>query len=333
LRPTWLIPLVLAFNVPFAHAQWGIAIADAPATVIRGTSVYSAGVTQRLAADDMIEAGATGILLLQDDTGDVLALGPGTRILIGSNAQVSLLSGWVKIAHRCRAAPCAGPAVETERGTLDIGDHGAAIVAVVSTPEPLSEAFSESGSQKLNVRAGGTATPSSLVVAEGQFVSIASNAPAALKPRPSPAFLAGMPIPFQDALMPVTVPGALHDTLPAPLRPVSFDDVSAWLTSALPERNQPATRFVDRFRPRLADAAFEQHVQQNLSVLPEWQAVEPAPKVDVKLAEKSPVVKARPGGATERVGQSKSEASGGNAAGAPQDSGNWLTRLFGGLRK
>jgi hypothetical protein len=333
LRPsrwlTWAIPLLLAFNVPLAHAQWQIAIADAPAAVIRGTDLYSASVNQRLATDDMIEFGASGILLLQDDAGNVMALGPDTRILLEANARISLLRGWVKIAHQCAVPPCAGPVVETERGTLEIGDHAAAIVAAIPAPDVVSEAFSESGTQKLVIPANGTSTPDSVALAEGQFATIASNAPANLKPRPSPAFLAGMPIAFRDALMRVPASGKLHDTLPAPLRPVSFDDVAPWLMSALPARNQPATRFVDRFRPRLADAAFAQHVEQNSSALFEWQAVEPAskPAPDIRVAQKSTITKAGPGVAA------KGAASAAVPIAASSGSANWLTRLFSGLHK
>jgi hypothetical protein len=338
----WLIrtlPFLLAFNAPFAHAQWAIAIADAPTTVIRGTDLYSASVNQRLAENDMIESGTSGILLLQDDAGNVMAFGPDTRILIEANARVSLLRGWLKIAHQCPASPCAAPVVETERGTVEIGDHAAAIVAIVGAPQPVTEAFSESGIQKLTVPGNGASTPSGAVLAEGQFATIASDGPANLKPRPSPAFLDAMPIAFRDGLIHVATTAKPRDNLPAPLRPVSFDDVAPWLTSALPARNQPGTRFVDRFRPRLADVAFKQQVDQNALALPEWQAAAPAPKPapEIRVAQKSTTAKtgsvAAKGG-TAKGGIAEAQANGNGAApaaapiAASGDSGNWLTRLF-----
>jgi hypothetical protein len=331
----WPIPLLVAFNVPSAYAVWNIAIADAPATVIRGTELYSANANQRLKTDDMIESGTRGILLLQDDAGNVMALGPSTRILIESNARVALLTGWVKFAHECTASECLAPAVETERGTIEIGDHAAAIVAAISAPDPMSEMFSESGSQKLDVPSNSTSTSDSVVLAEGQFASIASNKPSDLRPRPSPAFLAGMPIAFRDALTRVPTAGKLRDNLPSPLRPVSFDDVAVWLTSALPARNQPGHSFVERFRPRLADAVFEQHVEQNFSALPEWQGVLPAPSPApvTRLAKKSTIVKVGPSGGTERVPQAGSDTSTENASAPSEDSGNWFSRLFNGLHK
>jgi hypothetical protein len=331
----WPIPLLIAFNVPSAYAVWNISIADAPATVIRGADLYSTTVNQRVATDDMVESGATGILLLQDDTGNVMALGPGTRILIEPNARVALLTGWVKIAHECTASACLAPAVETERGALEIGDHAAAIVAAVSAPDPVTEMFSESGIQKLEVPTNSTSTPDSAVLAEGQFVSIASNKHFDLRPRPSAAFLSGMPIAFGDALTRVATTGKLRDDLPAPLRPVSFDDVAIWLMSGLPARRQPGNSFADRFRPRLADAGFDQQVEQNLSALPEWQGVLPAPrpKPVIELAKKSTIVKSEPGGGTERVRQAGSDASAQNPPGPPKDSGNWFSRLFNGWHK
>jgi hypothetical protein len=340
-HPRWLIrtfPLLLAVHAPFAHAQWAIAIADAPAAVIRGTNLYSVNVNQRLATDDMIQSGASGVLLLQDDAGSVMALGPDTRILIEANARISLLSGWLKVAHQCAATPCVEPAVETERGRVDIGDHAAAIVAVLAAPDRVSEAFSESGNQKLEAAANGASSPDSVTLAEGQFAAIVSDdAPVVSKPRPSPAFLAAMPIAFRDALMRVPTTGKLRDDLPSPLRPVSFEDVAPWLTSGLPARNQPATRFVDRFHPRLADAAFKQHIDQNASVLPEWQAAAPAPKPapEVRVAQKSTSAKIGTVAAKEGATLSQAQVSGGASAAVPAaasgDSGNWLTRLFGKL--
>ena len=331
----WPIPLLVAFNVPSAYAAWSIAIADAPATVIRGTELYNANVNQRVAVDDMVESGTTGILLLQDDASNVMALGPGTRILIESNARVALLTGWVKIAHECAASECLAPAVETERGTLEIGDHAAAIVAAVSAPDPVSEMFSESGTQKLDVPSNSTSTSDSVVLAEGQFASIASNKPSDLRPRPSPAFLAGMPIAFGDALTRVPTAGKLRDDLPAPLRPVSFEDVAVWLMSGLPARHQPGHSFVERFRPRLADAVFERHVEQNFSALPEWQGVLPAPSPApvTRLAKKSTIVKVGPSGGTERVPQAGSDTSAENASAPSKDSGHWFSRLFDVLHK
>src|SRR5260370_7853791 len=127
----WPIPLLIAFNVPSAYAVWNISIADAPATVIRGADLYSTTVNQRVATDDMVESGATGILLLQDDTGNVMALGPGTRILIEPNARVALLTGWVKIAHECTASASLAPAVEPDRAALQTADHAPATSAPI----------------------------------------------------------------------------------------------------------------------------------------------------------------------------------------------------------
>src|ERR1700688_505759 len=108
----WPISLLVAFNVPSAYAAWSIVIADAPATVIRGTELYNATVNQRVAIDDMVESATTGILSLQYDADSVMALGPGTRILIEANARVAVLTGWVKIAQECAASEFLAPAVE-----------------------------------------------------------------------------------------------------------------------------------------------------------------------------------------------------------------------------
>jgi hypothetical protein len=330
-RLTWTAPFLAVFAVPSAHAQWSIVIADVPATVMRGTNLYLASANQVLDTDDIVESGASGILLLQDDAGDVMELGPGTQALLESQAHVSLLNGWVKLSNDCTAS-CTTPVVETERGTLTIGDHAAAIVAVVPTgPGSMSEVFSESGTQKLNVFTNDPGAPASVNLAEEQFASIAPNAAADLRPRPSSTFLAGMPIAFRDALRRVSVVGTPRNDLPTPLRPVSFADVSAWLTSALPARNQPETRFFDRFRPRLADTAFQQQVERNLHALPEWQvALQPAvpPQPSAKVAPKSLIVKAPPRTAEKGTPLVDGSASAPSATDASKESGNWLTRFF-----
>ncbi|HEY4294989.1 MAG TPA: hypothetical protein VGM85_00805, partial [Paraburkholderia sp.] len=92
---------------------------------------------------------------------------------------------------------------------------------------------------------------------------------------PDPKFVAAMPVTFRDALRPLPLPATatatarnvpVHD-----LRPVSYDDVSDWLGSALAVRSDPATRFTDRFRTRLSDPAFRRDVKQHIRDLPDWR--------------------------------------------------------------
>jgi len=89
-----------------AQAAWTITSADAPATVIRAANVYQLGVGEALRDDDLIASPPRGVVQLQDDAGNLLALGAQTRVLLQAGPRVALLDGWLKVAHPCAATPC-----------------------------------------------------------------------------------------------------------------------------------------------------------------------------------------------------------------------------------
>lgn len=92
----------------------------------------------------------------------------------------------------------------------------------------------------------------------------------AVSSRPDPTFIAAMPVAFRDALPVLSSSGPIRMTPPSDARPVTYDEVSDWLTSTLPARRDPASRFVDRFRKRLSDASFRRDIKVHLHDLPEW---------------------------------------------------------------
>jgi hypothetical protein len=301
----WLAALCVAFAAPSAHADWHIVIADSAVVVIRGTLLYRADAGTQLRADDIVESASRGTVQLQDDVGNVLALGANTNVLLERDARVSLLSGWLKIAHLCSAQPCAEPVINTERGALELTDNAgsvlpgtqpspaAAIVAAIPSQHSTNAAvFSESGTQAFITR-GPTSSARTQLTA-GQFADVTSDAPIALQSRPSSAFLADMPAPFRDALQRVSVTDTQHDKPFDPLWPVSYDDVAAWLVSELPVR----ARFAQRFRTRLGDPAFRNAVDRNLSHLPDWRVLlyPPAPPSAQTLptAVRLPATRPRP---------------------------------------
>ena len=264
-----------------AHAAWTIASADAPATVIRAANVYQLGVGEALRDDDLIESPLRGVVQLQDDAGNLLALGAQTRVLLQAGPRVVLLDGWLKVAHPCAAAPCKVLDIDTERGSIELGTSTAASTAVVVAALPGTDhdkstiaVFSESGTQTLAASARkSTITP-------GSFAYVSVSAPPQIAQRPSSAFLTDMPVAFRDALQRLPVTPAAHDSPVKPLRAVTYDDVSAWLASDLPARKL----FPARFRSRLADQAFRRAVDQNLKALPEWRVLlyPPPPRLDAR---------------------------------------------------
>jgi hypothetical protein len=279
-----LVTLGFLLTTSQAHAHWTIASADSVTTVIRGTNLYQLRAGEPLRDEDLIESPLHSVVQLQDDAGNLLALGAQTRVLLQTGSRVSLLDGWLKVAHGCTAQPCAVPVVDTERGTVELGTSAAAIVAAlpVGTAGTVAIAvFSESGTQTLTASPRQGAALVHTAIAPGHFAYFTANAPPQVSPRPSSAFLADMPIAFRDALQRMPTAPGTHESAIKPLRAATYDDVSAWLLSALPARK----RFAVRFRPRLADPAFRHAVDQNLKALPEWRVLlyPPAPKSDARL--------------------------------------------------
>ncbi|WP_213777105.1 hypothetical protein [Caballeronia sp. dw_276] len=272
-----LLAFGLLFAVSQAHAGWTIANAEAPATVIRATNVYQLGAGEALRDDDLIESAPRSVVQLQDDAGNLLALGAQTRVLLQAGLRVSLLDGWLKVAHACVTQPCAAPVIDTERGALEFGANAAAVIAALPGADDGKSTiavFSESGTQTLAASARrSTITP-------GSFAYATASAPPQIAQRPSSAFLADMPVAFRDALQRLPVTPATHDSAIKPQRAVAYDDVSAWLVSDLPARK----RFPARFRPRLSDPAFRRAIDQNLKALPEWRVLlyPPAPRPDAR---------------------------------------------------
>jgi hypothetical protein len=269
--------LTLLFAASQAHAGWMIASADTPATVIRATNVYQLGVGEALRDDDLIESAPRSVVQLQDDAGNVLALGAQTRVLLQAGPRVSLLDGWLKIAHTCATPPCKAPVVESEQGSVELGRNAAAVIAALPgahKDKATTAVFSESGTQTL------AASALKNTIGPGSFAYVSASAPPQIAQRPSSAFLTDMPVVSRDALQRLPVTPLVHNIPVKPLRATTYDDVSAWLVSDLPARK----RIPARFRPRLTDPAFRRDIDQNLKALPEWRVLlyPPVPRPDAR---------------------------------------------------
>lgn len=266
---------LLAALIPLdAHAGWIVTEADGPYRVIHATGVDRAsGTGNRLTVGDIVETAPQQALQMQDDAGNILALGPDTRALLGPAERVSLLDGWVKLAHLCATSSCPQPVVETTHADA-MPDNGSAIVVTASNAKAGAAAvFVETGASALTVLIDGKRAPLRSRLSGGQFASLSGTAPPVVTTRLPSDFLAGMPVSFREALRPLQIKLDTHVATPETSRatPVGYDDISAWLTSALPARHRPDTRFVTRFRARLADPTFRHAIDSHLGVLPEWR--------------------------------------------------------------
>jgi len=285
-----LVPVCLLALAPYAHAGWTIVQTAAPVTTIHESSVYRAGSGQRLAQDDIVEtpASSNGIVQMQDETGNVLALGGDTSVLLARDGRVALLRGWLKVQLACTAARCVVPVVDTERMRVTPAERSALVIAA-STPAygDANAVFCESGSAKLVTPGKPHGKPAQTAMSTHEFARLSkANAGIAVSARLDPAFVAAMPLAFRDALRPLpllpapapapaapaapAVPRAANASAPDS-RPVIYADVSDWLHSTLAVRTEPGTRFTQRFGARLSDPAFRRDIRQNLRDLPDWR--------------------------------------------------------------
>ncbi|MBP0594790.1 hypothetical protein J8I87_35035 [Paraburkholderia sp. LEh10] len=210
---------------------------------------------------------------IQDENGNTVALGRDTRVLLTRDAHVALLRGWVKVLHACSVANYATPVVDTERTRFTPADGTALVIAAAPPGYDSADAvFCESGSPKVLAFGKSRSKPVEGRIDAHQFALRAkANETISVSERPDPKFVAAMPVTFRDALRPLPSPANIRNLPTHDLRPVTYDDVSDWLGSALAVRTDPATRFTGRFRARLADPVFRRDVRQHIRELPEWR--------------------------------------------------------------
>ena len=132
-----------------AHAaQWTLVHADVPMTVIHDDMRYGAPVGQRLAINDIVAvASRDGVQIQDDETGNRVALGPDTRVLLMRDERIALLSGWVKATSDCIGAThCVAPTIESTRLRVSLAPGATVVVAAgPSAYGPEDAVFVESG--------------------------------------------------------------------------------------------------------------------------------------------------------------------------------------------
>lgn len=300
--PLRLVPLALLVISSYARADWTLVHADAPVTAIRATSVYQAETGQRLSQDDIAETPSAGVVQIQDEGGNIVALGQDTRVLLTRNARLALLRGWIKVLHACTLPNCATPVVETERTRFTLADHTALVIAAAPPGyDSADAAFCENGSARVLALGKSRSKAVEVPIDAHQFaLHEKANETVSISASADPNFVATMPVKFRDALLALPLPSNLRKVAAHDPRPVTYDDVSDWLGSALAVRTAPATRFTERFRARLSDPAFRSDVRQHIRELPDWRPFvfpqpRPTPRAAIRAVPSAyPSVFARP---------------------------------------
>jgi hypothetical protein len=243
--------------------------------MIRGTLVWQGAEGMRLRQGDIIETADSAFVQLEFDGGGIVALGPSTRAFLfrysggrvaGANAQNAaefvLLSGWLKgeSGQNPRSYRYASPALA---GTTKDG-----ALVLHATPGS-SEIFVESGSAQVAAVTPNGNLGSGTSAKAGEFLTRRAGKAIETSSRPESSFIESVPRPFKD-----TLPSRLarfKGKAVAPKRDheVTYAEIQPWLTIAQAWRRG----FVQRFQPRLEDAAFRRAVEDHLQEHPEWDPV------------------------------------------------------------
>ena len=258
-----LSTLILLASV-FAHSQeigTVTLLQDSPLHVIRGYTLLQGAEGMKLRQGDILETGpaANAQAQLEFPGGAIVVLGPSSQFYIlsqsGANAELVLLSGWVKGETTAGTYRFSSPlASATSKG-------GNVLLHVTSEG---AEVFVERGNAAVSGGSG-----AAIVSAPGKtFFTHKAGKPLVEAARPSGDFVGAMPISFRDVLPPrISAFVGKKPSLPKGDHDVTYADIERWLTSS------PAWRkgFVARFKPRLQDSAFRKAIADHIAALPEWQ--------------------------------------------------------------
>jgi hypothetical protein len=277
---TALSLLALCLLQPLAAAAQEIGtltLVEGRLQVIRGTTVLRGAEGVKLHQGDIIESSNPGFVQLELAGGTVVALGASTRLFLFSHpaggtgarmggkattAELVLLSGWLKgeTSPKVGTYRYASPllAATTVDGTLVLHAAGAVAEIFVESQSAGIGKVSPEGNLGHPVRAKA-----------GQFFSCLAGKSVTANPRPSSTFIESMPRPFRD-----TLPSRLSRFSGEAAKPqreheVTYSEVQSWLTIGQTWRKG----FIERFQPRLKDAAFRKALEAHLNDYPEWDPI------------------------------------------------------------
>jgi hypothetical protein len=263
-----------------------VSIADGePFTIIHRANLQTGSKGVTLVAGDMIETGPRAFLAIEIQGGSLVGIGPSTQVYFMPRADVAtlvVLKGWVKADVRPGSKSAAMRIVGTRIG---IQSHQA--VVLLYADERSDEIFDEQGSATLLLR-DDAATRVGKEVLPNQFFVREDRTDVVSQPRPSPEFVAKMPIPFQDPLPEHASAKLKKSVAPQLVREVNYSDIQTWL--AIPRDWRAG--FIGRFRGRLRDPAFFAAMDAHMAQHPEWQVIlhpPPPPEEDVPPGQRAQV--------------------------------------------
>lgn len=254
-----VFPLLCAATEPVAT----VTLLEGDTVLVRGAARYALAEGVRLNTGDIIEVAGNSLAQVEYLDGAVLALGPGTRLLMVSesrgkaaHSEYYLLQGALKLtdvkanAHFRFSTP-----------VFTVQPIEGAVVLLVAGSK--GSVFAESGETRVAV---GSET---LRLKTSDFCARRNGRKASVALLPSQAFIAALPRHFLDPLPSRMALYKERDVEPRRLEGVSYAGVEAWL-KAPPAIRRP---LVARFEPLASDAAFRASLEANLKYHPEWSPV------------------------------------------------------------
>ncbi|HSW03156.1 hypothetical protein [Aquabacterium sp.] len=271
----WLLAANLA---QAAESGALLTIVEGPATVIDGARSLTAVPGLKLGAATLIDTTpATNLLRVEFADGSTLDIGPDSHVMLmppglaGSGPKAPafyLLQGWAKHSTAGRADGATGAGQLAPQ--LELLQVAGVMVGRVSADEAML--FVESGrAQLLERKLKGSAT---LGLKAGELYSRSGSDKGTVVPRPTAAFLQGLPRSFRDTLPPLAAKFKGKPVEPKATPAPAYAALKPWLSA------EPVIRreFPRRFGALAKDPAFREALVKNLSSHPEWEPVLFPPK-------------------------------------------------------
>ena len=241
-----------------------VTMLDGDATLLRDGTRFALAEGVRLQAGDLLATGpGTRLLRVEFPGGLGLAFGPDSRAMLtpdlGNDMRggVYLLTGWVKLA-----AP-AGVSGAVRSRVADTDTTGATLILAVQ-PEA-AQAFAETGPSRVQPRA-----PDAPVQAlkSGEMLTLPTGGKPVLAKGASPAFVQAMPRTFMDSL-PSRLDKFSAEVPPRKLGEMSYADAQPWIDAEPPLRRV----FAERWRRLAAVPQFRSGLVEGLKSHPEWTPI------------------------------------------------------------
>jgi hypothetical protein len=246
-----------------------LTLLEGSATLVRGVKRHALAEGVRLQSGDILEVGEKSIAEMEFADGAAVTLGAQARVLAAAlprsgaaRADFYFPEGAAKLG---RVKSEARLRVVTPFGTVQPAE-GAAVLRVTGGG---LQVFAEGGPVAISGQALRGAPAETLRLRTGEFFSGKSVQRSALRPRPTPEFIAALPKLFLDPLPSRLARVKDRPAQPRPMDVVTYPMVETWLKAPYAfRRPMPA-----RFRALADQPEFRDALVANMRFHPEWDRV------------------------------------------------------------